>query len=126
VTESRESTSRVAGRSAHLIAWPDPFDGHPRVMTGQTYRFGIGRAKYQEAAVAIFTDDFSGRVLSFDADAASKYAEIGASRRAVGRPISQFDAVIAAITCSRGAALATRNAKGFEDCGIQVVNPWVE
>ena len=54
------------------------------------------------------TDDFSGRVLSFDEDAASNYAEIGASRRAAGRPISQFDGVIASITRSRDATLATR------------------
>lgn len=87
---------------------------------------GQRRRKLWDAAVAIFTEDFSGHVLSFDGDAAGHYAEIGASRRAAGRPISQFDAVIAAITRSRGAALATRNSKDFEECGIQVVNPWVE
>jgi hypothetical protein len=36
-----------------LTAWPDPFEGHPRVMTGQTYRFGIGRAKYQDRSLAV-------------------------------------------------------------------------
>jgi predicted nucleic acid-binding protein len=87
---------------------------------------GQRRRKLWEAAVAIFTEDFSGHVLGFDGDAAGHYAEIGASRRAAGRPISQFDAVIAAITRSRGAALATRNSKDFEECGIQVVNPWVK
>ncbi len=87
---------------------------------------GQRRRKLWDAAVAIFTEDFSGHVLNFDGDAAGHYAEIGASRRAAGRPISQFDAVIAAITRSRGAALATRNSKDFEECGIQVVNPWVE
>jgi predicted nucleic acid-binding protein len=87
---------------------------------------GQRRRKLWDAAVAIFTEDFSGHVLSFDGDAAAHYAEIGAARRAAGRPISQFDAVIAAITRSRGAALATRNSKDFEECGIQVVNPWVE
>jgi hypothetical protein len=25
---------------------------------------------------------------------------------------------------SRGASLATRNVKDFEDCGVDVVNPW--
>jgi hypothetical protein len=87
---------------------------------------GQRRKKLWEAAVAIFTDDFSGRVLSFDGDAASNYAEIGASRRAAGRPISQFDAVIASIARSRGAILATRNAKDFTGCDIEVVNPWVQ
>ena len=86
---------------------------------------GQRRKKLWDAAVAIFTEDFSGRVLSFDGDAADNYAEIGASRRAAGRPISQFDAVIASITRSHGATLATRNTKDFDGCGIQVVNPWV-
>jgi predicted nucleic acid-binding protein len=87
---------------------------------------GQRRRKLWDAAVAIFNEDFAGRVLSFDGDAAGAYAEIGASRRAAGRPISQFDATIAAITRSRGASLATRNAKDFEGCGIDVVNPWAE
>jgi toxin FitB len=87
---------------------------------------GQRRRKLWDAAVAIFGDDFAGRVLSFDSEAAEAYAEIGASRRAAGRPISQFDATIAAITRSHGATLATRNAKDFEGCGIDVVNPWVE
>ena len=87
---------------------------------------GQRRKKLWDAAVEIFNEDFAGRVLSFDGDAAGVYAEIGASRRVAGRPISQFDATIAAITRSRGASLATRNAKDFEGCGIEVVNPWVE
>ena len=33
-------------------------------------------------------------------------------------------AEIAAITRSRGAAVATRNASDFKGCGIHVVNPW--
>lgn len=87
---------------------------------------GKRRKKLWGAALAIFADDFSGRVLSFDEDAASNYAQIAASRRAAGRRISQFDGVIASITRSRGATLATRNAKDFEGCGIEVVNPWVD
>jgi predicted nucleic acid-binding protein len=85
---------------------------------------GQRRRSLWEAATAIFNDDFAGRVLSFDTEAADHYAEISASRRAAGRPISQFDATIAAISCSHGATLATRNVKDFEGCGIDVVNPW--
>jgi len=87
---------------------------------------GRRRRKLWDAANAIFDDEFAGRVLSFDSEAAGHYADIGASRRAAGRPISQFDATIAAITRSHGATLATRNTKDFEDCGIEVVNPWNE
>jgi toxin FitB len=44
----------------------------------------------------------------------------------LGRPISQLDARIAAISRSRGAALATRNIEDFADCGIKIINPWKE
>ncbi len=77
-----------------------------------------------QAAQAILNQDFAGQVLSFDADAADAFAEIVASRRTAGRPISQFDAMIAAIARSRGASLATRNVKDFGDCGIALINPW--
>jgi toxin FitB len=87
---------------------------------------GQRRRKLWDAATAIFDYDFAGRVLSFDSDAASYYAEIGAARRSAGRPMSQFDATIAAITRSHGATLATRNTKDFEHCGVLVVNPWNE
>jgi predicted nucleic acid-binding protein len=87
---------------------------------------GQRRRKLWHAATAIFDDDFAGRVLVFDSDAAGHYAEIGASRRAAGRPISQFDATIAAIVRSHGATLATRNEKDFDGCGVEIVNPWSE
>ena len=45
-------------------------------------------------------------------------------RRAAGRPISQFDCQIAAIARSNGAAVATRNVRDFEGCGIVIIDPW--
>jgi predicted nucleic acid-binding protein len=42
----------------------------------------------------------------------------------IGRPISEFDAQIAAIARVHGAALATRDVAGFEGCGIEIINPW--
>ena len=78
------------------------------------------------AARAMFDQDFAGRILPFDVDAAQVYPEIAAGRRQRGQPISQFDAQMAAIVRSRGARLATRNTKDFADCGITVVDPWAE
>ena len=57
-------------------------------------------------------------------DAADIYAEIAASRRMTGKPISQFDAMVVAMARSRGATLATRNVIDFEDCGVEVIDPW--
>jgi predicted nucleic acid-binding protein len=85
---------------------------------------GQRKATLQKAIQAIFTSDFAGQVLSFDNDAADAYAEIAATRKTAGKPISQFDAMIAAIARSREASLATRNVKDFVDCGIRVIDPW--
>jgi toxin FitB len=76
------------------------------------------------AAAEAFEHDFAGRVLPFGSDAAIAYAEIAASRRRAGRPISGFDAQIAAITRAHDADLATRNVDDFEGCGVDVLNPW--
>ena len=76
-------------------------------------------------AEAAFAEDFAGRVLTFDEDAARAFPEIAGRRRAQGRPIADFDAQIAAIARSRGALLATRNTGDFEGCGVRLVNPWL-
>ena len=85
---------------------------------------GKRRAALQFAVDAMFEEDFADRILPFDSDAARVFPQIAASRRASGRPITQWDAQIAAIARSRGAALATRNIGDFEHCGISVLNPW--
>lgn len=85
---------------------------------------GRRRDRLGEAARAIFAVDFRGRVLPFDEDASELYAEIASDRRKAGRPISAFDAQIAAIARSRGALLATRNAGDFEGCGVELEDPW--
>jgi toxin FitB len=72
------------------------------------------------------TQSFNGRCLPFDAKAAHSYALITAHRRAIGRPISQSDAMIAAITRSLGMTLATRNAGDFVETNIKLHNPWQE
>ena len=85
---------------------------------------GKRRRGLWDVAKKIFDTDFADQVLSFDSDAAELYADIAASRRTAGKPISQFDAMIVAMARSRGASLATRNVKDFEDCGVDVINPW--
>jgi predicted nucleic acid-binding protein len=84
---------------------------------------GKRRSVLQAALDKIF-GEFHGRILSFDEDAARFFAKIVAARDALGRPISQFDGMIAAIARSRHAALATRNTADFEHCGVRIVDPW--
>ncbi|HEY1731709.1 MAG TPA: type II toxin-antitoxin system VapC family toxin [Terriglobales bacterium] len=56
------------------------------------------REVLQAAADGIFALDFADRTLAFDGDAARIFSSICARRRGSGRPISQSDAQIAAIT----------------------------
>jgi toxin FitB len=85
---------------------------------------GRRRNALEAAAEAMFNEDFSGRVLSFGSEAAQRYARIAAERRRIGRPISHFDAQIAAIARSAGATIATRNVADYDACGVEVINPW--
>lgn len=85
---------------------------------------GRRRRSLADAIAAIFREDFAGRVLPFDSAAAAAFAEISAARRKSGRPISAFDAQIAAIARSRGADIATRDVTDFEGCAVAVINPW--
>ncbi len=85
---------------------------------------GRRRDTVAAAIEGMMMEDFHGRILAFDSAAAIFYAQIAANRRAGGRPITPFDAQIAAIARSRGATLATRNVADFEGCGVEIVNPW--
>lgn len=63
-------------------------------------------------------------VLPYDIDAAMALGEVHAARKAMGRPIHDADAMIAAICRAHDASLATRNLKDFEGTGVTVVDPW--
>jgi len=94
-------------------------------------RFGLAimpagrrRDAFASEIEAMLREDFAGRILPFDSEAARAYAVIAASRRVAGRPIAEADCQIAAIARSRGMALATRNVRDFEDTGIHILDPW--
>ena len=85
---------------------------------------GKRRGGLEAAINAMFDEDFGGRILPFDSEAARVFPQIAAARRSLGRPIAQLDAQIAAVARSRGAAIATRNAGDFQHCGVPLVDPW--
>lgn len=87
---------------------------------------GRRRADLQEAARAMFANDFDGRILPFDSEAASAYAEVFAARRKIGRPSGTIDLMLAAIARVRGGSVVTRNVADFEGVGVAIVNPWIE
>jgi len=75
-------------------------------------------------AEKVFGDVFGDRILTFEDRAAHAFSQIASSRQRQGKPMSEFDAQIAAITRVHGATLATRNPYVFEGCGVRLVNPW--
>src|SRR5579864_8040285 len=85
---------------------------------------GKRRDALRAGAEKMFGVVFAGHILTFDDKAASAFAVITSSRRKQGRPISDFDAQIAAIVRAHGATLDTRDTNDFEGCGVRLVNPW--
>jgi predicted nucleic acid-binding protein len=85
---------------------------------------GPRRSRLIRAIDTMIEEDFAGRVLAFDSQAAVAFAAIFVDRRTAGRPISFPDCQIAATARARGAAIATRNVGDFQGCGVAVVDPW--
>lgn len=69
---------------------------------------------------------FAQRILPFDENAARVYGEVLGYRREIGRPISSLDGQIAAIARSRGFSIATRNIRDFEECQVDLINPFLD
>jgi toxin FitB len=115
-------------------------DWFGRQGAGGLHLSAVGEAEWSHGAVirpegkrrerliaeidAMVSEDFAGRVLSFDSAAAKAFADIFAERRAPERSISFADCQIAAIARACGAAVATRYVGDFAGCGIQVIDPW--
>lgn len=117
-----------------VVAWVIAQPGESLFVTSVTeaeMRLGVrllsaGKRRHalEIAVAAMFAEDFAGRIRPFDTAAVPGYVDIVWKRRAAGRPISQFDAQIAAIALCHGEKLATRNVSDFERCGLSLVDPW--
>lgn len=93
--------------------------------------YGIARlpdgTRKRQLAVAVeglILEDFAGRTLPFDLEAAAAYAQLVVRREAGGQPIAMADAQIGAICLAQGATLATRNTRDFAGLNLNLVNPW--
>lgn len=85
---------------------------------------GARRQQLATGFAALLERGFAHRVLGFGEANAPVYAAVVAHRRRIGRPISQFDAQIASIARLHEARVATRNTADFEECGLELVNPF--
>ncbi len=85
---------------------------------------GKRKQNLSKAAELIFKN-FAHRCLPFDSNSTKQYADIIASSKKQGRPITVEDALIAAIAKQNSALLATRNTKDFDFLeNLKWVNPW--
>jgi len=118
----------------HVLAWVDAQPAMDLAISAVTVAeilhgiarlpFGKRKQKFEAHAMAMFEEDFAGRILPFDAHAAVEYATLVAGCEANGRAASMADAQIAAICRTHGASIATRNVRDFEFPGVEVINPW--
>jgi toxin FitB len=118
----------------NVVTWVDQqptSDVYLTAITTAELLYGIARLPdgrrretLADLVQQLVEEDFAGRILPFDGDAASHYAQIVTARETRGLPISMPDAQIAAICRLHSADLVTRNVKDFAHTGIQTVNPW--
>jgi predicted nucleic acid-binding protein len=85
---------------------------------------GRRRRLLEEAFAGLLAEDLDGRILSFDAVAASEAATLAASRQQAGLTVDIRDTQIAGIALARRASIATRNLCHFSGLAVPVVNPW--
>lgn len=85
---------------------------------------GTRRTKLENAFHKAILEAFEDRILDFDTSSAHIYGKIMAERKRLGKPLGVPDGQIASIACFHGASLATRNVKDFQNCGINIINPF--
>ena len=77
-----------------------------------------------ELSIVRLEEEFSSRILPFDAAAAREYSKFVARRDRIGRATGSMDALIAGIAIVHSAAIATRDIRGFDDVGIELIDPF--
>jgi predicted nucleic acid-binding protein len=85
---------------------------------------GRRRRELRERFEQFVARGFEQRVLAFDSAAALHYAEVMGHRKELGRPMSVPDGQIAAIARAHRFSVATRNVRDFDECGLDVLNPF--
>jgi hypothetical protein len=122
--------------SASVLAWLDsqPSDSvYLSTVTTAEIHYGLQslpegkrRRDLDTRFEQFVASGFAYRILSFGEEAARQYGELMARRRKLGRPMSVLDGQIAAIARANRCVLATRNLRDFEDCKVELVNPFDE
>jgi len=128
------SEAMRAAPSNRVLAWLDGNGANGLFLSTITIAeitYGLGclaegnrRKDLDQRFSRLIKVGFSHRILSFDEACARAYGEIMGARKRRGLPMSVLDGQIASIARSNGHALATRNTKDFESCGLELINPF--
>lgn len=120
--------------SANVLKWLNDQSSsavHVSAVTVGEIEYGLriladGRRRLQlkEKFEQFIALAFAQRVLGYDEAAARLYGEIMGWRKELGRPMSVPDGQIAAIARCHGLSVATRNTGDFQECGVDLVNPF--
>jgi len=121
--------------SPQIIDWIDSQDSDQLYVAATTIAeiaYGLGvlpdgkrRNSLEREFDQTIKEGFKGRVLSFDETAARMYGIIMSKRKELGLPMSILDGQIAAIANVHHCTLATRNVKDFQECDLELVNPFI-
>ena len=116
-----------------VVAWLDANewrDFYTSALTVAELKTGLamlpeGRRKVElTTLVDELLDRFGRYPVSFEGLASDDYARIMVARGAAGKPIGEFDALIAATALCRGFTIATLNVKDFEGIdGLKLIDP---
>jgi predicted nucleic acid-binding protein len=120
--------------SAHVLRWLNEQSSSAVYVSAVTVgeiEYGLrilpdGRRRLQlkERFEQFIALAFAQRVLGYNEAAARLYGEIMGLRKELGRPMSVPDGQIAAIASSHALSVATRNTRDFEECGVELINPF--
>ncbi|MBY0265896.1 MAG: type II toxin-antitoxin system VapC family toxin [Burkholderiales bacterium] len=67
---------------------------------------------------------FADRILPLDTEVFVRWGELQARLDAQGAPMPAFDSLIAALALQHRLTIVTRDTKGMQGSGVDVVNPW--
>jgi len=96
------------------------------VVTIEEVEFGLAlrrSARLEAVFEALLTEHCT--VFDVTVGVARRSAALRATLRTGGRTRTQADMLIAGTAAEHGLAVATRNVRDFDGCGVRVVNPFV-
>lgn len=124
-TDTVSFALRGVGRVGARIVARQPSELSISSITLAELRFGADRKASRRLHKLIDTFIESVAVLPFDESAASRFGTVGAALANGGRPIGQFDTLIAAHALSQNLILVTNNTRHFDRVkGLRTEN-WV-